>query len=293
MREKASPPQIFKERCTGCERCVAICPSFVLTMAGGKAELLRPEWCIECDHCGGVCPSEAIFRDGMAYERHPGGGKGSAVPSDLLHLLLRERRSIRNYTADPVPKETLAQILDAGRYGPTGTNSQNVHYIVLTSPDQIHELRAMTLRFYEKVFSRADHWIGRILLTLLTGRRTVAYLRESLPKMKVAREAFDRGQDRLFYHAPVVMIAHAESWDSSSSFNCSVALYHCSLKAHALGLGCCFNGFLVNAVNHDRKIKRWLAIPADHRCYAAMVLGYPGITYPNLVRRHPPKVEWR
>ena len=33
-------------------------------------------------------------------------------------------------------------------------------------------------------------------------------------------EAMNRGEDRLFYHAPAVMIAHAESWDSSSSFNC-------------------------------------------------------------------------
>jgi len=106
-------------------------------------------------------------------------------------------------------------------------------------------------------------------------------------------EAMNRGEDRLFYHAPAVMIAHAESWDSSSPFNCSVALYNCSLMAHTLKLGCCFNGFLVNAVNHDRKIKRWLGIPADHRCYSAMGLGYPNIKYERLVQRHPPKVMWR
>ena len=90
-------------------------------------------------------------------------------------------------------------------------------------------------------------------------------------------EAMNRGEDRLFYHAPEVMIAHAESWDSCSSFNCSVALYHCSLLAHTLGLGCCFNGFLVNAVNHDRKIRKWLAIPSEHQCYSAMTLGYQNI----------------
>ena len=63
--------------------------------------------------------------------------------------------------------------------------------------------------------------------------------------------------------------------------------------AHTLGLGCCFNGFLVNAVNHDRKIKRWLAIPPDHECYSAMTLGYQDMTYRRLIRREVPRVNWR
>ncbi len=293
MSRNISPPQIVESKCIGCERCVAVCPSFVLEMAGEKAKLLRAGWCIGCGHCGAVCPSEAIRWEGIVFKKHPKGGEVPAVTPETLDLLIRERRSIRRYTADPIPKPVLERILDAGRYAPTGTNSQNVHYVVLTSPDQINHLREMTLRFYEKIFSRVQNPIGRFFLSLMAGKKTVAYLQESLPKMAVAREAMNRGQDRLFYHAPAVVVTHAESWDSSSPFNCSVALYHCSLKAHSLGLGCCFNGFLVNAVNHDPKIKRWLGIPSDHRCYSAMALGYPNVKYPNLVERQSPKVVWR
>jgi hypothetical protein len=47
----------------------------------------------------------------------------------------------------------------------------------------------------------------------------------------------------------------------------------------------------VNAVNLSRKIKRWLDIPADHKCYSAMTLGFPDAKYLRLVRRHPPKVD--
>lgn len=240
-----------------------------------------------------VCPSEAVLWEGKVFEKHPQRGEVPAVTPETLDLLVRERRSIRNYLAEPIPKLILNQILDAGRYAPTGTNSQNVHYVVLTSPDQINKLREMTIRFYEKIFERVSHPLGRLILSLMAGKKTVAYLQESLPKMAVAREAMNRGQDRLFYHAPVVVVTHAESWDSSSSFNCSVALYNCSLKAHSLGLGCCFNGFLVNAVNHAPKIKRWLGIPSDHRCYSAMALGYPNIKYPGLIQRESPKVVWR
>ena len=289
-----NPPKVIESQCIGCERCVAVCPSFVLDMADEKSKVLRGEWCIGCGHCGAVCPSEAILHTGMDFEKHPKGGETPATPPEAMELLIRERRSVRNYTADPVPEQILKKIFDAGRYGPTGTNSQNVHYIVLTSPDQIERLREMTIRFYEKIFSRARGWFGSLFLSLVADKKTVEYLHESLPKMMVAREAMNRGQDRLFYHAPAVIIAHAESWDTSSSFNCSVALYNCSLMAHALGLGCCFNGFLVNAVNHSRKIKSWLGIlPADHRCYSAMGLGYPKMKYPRLVSRQHPKVAWR
>ncbi|MCX5909366.1 MAG: nitroreductase family protein [Deltaproteobacteria bacterium] len=249
--------------------------------------------CIECGHCEAVCPTGAVVCEAASLERAPGQGPGPAVSPETMELLLRERRSVRNYTPDPVPQGVLEKILEAGRYAPTGSNSQNVHYLVLTSPGPISQLGKMTLAFYEKMFSRVRGGVSGFIFALIAGRKTVEYLRSTLPKVEYAYERMKKGKDILFYHAPVVMLAHAESWDSSSSFNCSVALYHCSLMAHTLGLGCCFNGFLVNAVNHDRIIKRWLGIPADHKCYSAMTLGYPKVKYLRLVHRDPLQVTWR
>jgi len=286
-----NPPVVVEKDCIGCERCVAVCPSFVLDMVKGKSEVARGDWCIGCGHCGAVCPTEAILYEGIYLEMHPKKGEVSAISPEVLELLLRERRSVRNYTPDPVPKEVLNKILDAGRYAPTGTNSQNVHYVLLTSPDRIEELRRMTIRFYDRIFSRARGRFGTLLFSLIAGRKTAEYLRASLPKVEYANELMKQGKDCLFYHAPVVILTHAESWDPCSSFNCSVALYHCSLIAHTLGLGCCFSGFLSNAVNHAPKIKEWLGVPSDHNCYSAMTLGFPNVKYLRLVHRDPPKVE--
>ena len=290
MMGRVNPPVVNTKACMGCSRCVSVCPSFVLEMAEDKSAVVRGEWCIGCGHCGAVCPTEAIDREGSCFETHPQEGEAPATPPETLKLLLRERRSVRNYTRDPVPEEILKKVLDVGRYAPTGSNSQNVHYVVLTLPDRIAELQRMTTRFYDQVFSRVRGWPGMLLVSLIAGRKTAQYLRQSLPKVDYAKEQMKQGKDCLFYHAPVVMLAHAESWDPSSSFNCSVALYHCSLMAHTLGLGCCFNGFLVNAVNHAPKIKRKLGIPADHQCYSAMTLGFPDMKYLRLVHRCPPNV---
>ncbi len=293
MKRRGTPPKILPEKCTLCGQCVTVCPSYVIDFVEGKVEAIRGEWCIGCGHCGAVCPTEAVLQEATSFEGYPGGGSAPATSPETLGLLLRERRSIRNYSEAPVPKDILQEVLEAGRYAPTGSNSQNVHYIVLSSSEQISQLKSTTLAFYEKIFSWVRGRLGSFLMRLVAGRKTLAYLRGSLPKVEYAHGRMKRGKDILFYHAPVVILAHAESWDSSSSFNCSVALYNCSLMAHTLGLGCCFNGFLVNAANHDRKIKKWLGIPPDHKCYAALTLGYQQPKYRRLVHRAPPKVIWR
>jgi len=286
------PPKVEESKCINCGLCVTVCPSFVLEMRDKKAEVVRGAWCIGCDHCGAVCPTEAILHNGSS-ERESRSEMGPVLSPEALQHLFLERRSLRVYKKEPVPDTLLKQILDAGNCAPTGSNSQNVNYIFLTSPEKINQVREMTINFYGKIFSRLQSWFGSLILSWMAGAKTVEYLRESLPKFEYAYKKMKEGGDRLFYHAPVVVLTHAESWDSSSSFNCSSALYQSSLMAQSLGLGCCFNGILVNAVNHNHKIKGWLGIPPGHACYAAMTLGYPGIRYQRPVHRNPPKATWR
>jgi nitroreductase/NAD-dependent dihydropyrimidine dehydrogenase PreA subunit len=289
-KRELNPPEVTTEKCTGCGFCIEVCPAFVIDLIEEKAVVARGEWCIGCAHCGAVCPTGAILQK-AAIEDWP--QTGLAASSESLQRLLRQRRSVRVYGEKPVSQEILNKILDAGRYAPTGMNSQNVHYLVLSSPGEIEKLREMTIIFYEKIFSRAKGRLGAFVLSLIAGRKVTESLRESLPKLEYAKEQMKQGKDPLFYRAPALMLAHAESWDTCSAFNCSVALYNCSLMAHTLGVGCCFNWYLVNAVNHDRRIKQGLAIPADHGCFGAMTLGYQDIRYERLVNREPPKVRWR
>jgi nitroreductase/NAD-dependent dihydropyrimidine dehydrogenase PreA subunit len=293
MRRTYAPPKVIIKKCTGCGLCVKDCPAFVLEMRGNKASVVRGEWCIGCGHCGAICPEEAILHEATFFGKGLRPGPGPAADPEQLMLLLRERRSVRSYLDKPVPQKVLERIIEAGRYAPTGTNSQNVHYVVLTVPAQIDQLRGMVISFYMRIFKLIRWKLSAFLLSLFAGRRIVEKLRESIPKLEHVKGLMDQGEDCLFYHAPAVMVVHAESWDTCSPFNCAVALYHCSLMAHTLGIGCCFNGYLEGAINNDRKIKRWLGIPRDHRCYAAMTLGYQKTRYQRLVERDPAQVKWR
>ncbi len=53
-------PQIDRNRCTGCHRCVDICPTQALDQVDGKAYLRFPERCTYCSACEESCPEGAI-----------------------------------------------------------------------------------------------------------------------------------------------------------------------------------------------------------------------------------------
>ncbi len=53
------PAKVNKAKCTGCESCVAECPSEAISMAESKAQV-NPDSCIDCGVCVDACPEEAI-----------------------------------------------------------------------------------------------------------------------------------------------------------------------------------------------------------------------------------------
>ena len=54
---------------------------------------------------------------------------------------IRRRRSVREYTGDPIPREDLETIVDAGRLAATGSNKQPWDFIVVTEREMIDKLK--------------------------------------------------------------------------------------------------------------------------------------------------------
>jgi len=54
---------------------------------------------------------------------------------------IRKRRSIRKYTGDPIPRQDLETIVDAGRLAATGSNQQPWDFIVVTDRQMINQLK--------------------------------------------------------------------------------------------------------------------------------------------------------
>lgn len=52
-----------------------------------------------------------------------------------------KRRSVREFTGQPIPKEDLIKIVDAGRWAPSGYNRQPWDFILITDREMIIKLK--------------------------------------------------------------------------------------------------------------------------------------------------------
>jgi NAD-dependent dihydropyrimidine dehydrogenase PreA subunit len=51
---------VDKDKCTGCEECVNVCPSEVFEMQNGKSEPVNVDACVFCKSCEDGCPEGAV-----------------------------------------------------------------------------------------------------------------------------------------------------------------------------------------------------------------------------------------
>jgi nitroreductase len=77
---------------------------------------------------------------------------------------IRRRRSVREYTGDPIPREDLETIVDAGRLAATGNNKQPWDFVVVTEREMIEKLK-VAARWMEKagaiiavVMDKSSRW---------------------------------------------------------------------------------------------------------------------------------------
>ncbi len=62
---------INDDRCTGCDACVAVCPTNVLDLVENKSKVLRFEDCIQCEACMWACPTTALVMHNEGTEPPP------------------------------------------------------------------------------------------------------------------------------------------------------------------------------------------------------------------------------
>lgn len=285
---------INEKKCTGCGKCVKVCIPKALEMRGGKAAVGIPYACLRCGHCAAVCEYDAISETGTENKSITAAELKKSPTPEALQFLFRSRRSVRFYNDIPVSQKDLETILEAGRYTATGTNSQDVRYIVFTDPKKIEELRVAALPKVIKTMKLGGRVASiPVLGNSLLGEKLSSRMKDMyLPGMDNVRERIDQGEDLIFYNAPALMLVYAEKLDDTAAFGCSAALYNCSLMAHTLGIGCCFNGFLSTVINYDKKMKKTLGIPKYCKCWGAMTLGYQNVKFNKLTRRKPVDVKW-
>ena len=232
------------------------------------------EECNKCGHCLAACPSGAITVDGVRADDCPPLTRDLLPGSEQVAHLIRARRSIRRFRKKEVEQEVIQELLDLVRHAPTTSNSQMVHWVVLLGRERLAELAGLVV-----------DWL----------RRAVEEDPENPEVNKLIKviKAWEEGQDRIFHHAPALIVNHAPENVSLYREDCAIALTYLELAAPSMGLGACWLGFLMMAAQQDPRLREALGIPSDHLLHGAMIIGYPGYAYHRLPPREDAKVVWR
>ena len=263
---------IDQERCIGCGACVADCFPEAIQLMDGKAAVVGR--CIECGHCFAVCPTGAVdmgeeypTKDVIEFADWPPEFDG-----DVLLAALESRRSIRRFKHGKVPQAMLERVLDAGRFTPTGSNAQNVRYVVVQ--DVLEMVKAQVWENFQAII---DGYVAR----MGKGR-----LYDTLTRMQ-ARHMADPADDRLFFNAPALLIVC-----SPAPLNGGLAASSIALMAHVEGLGTLYSGFIQMALSQSPALCEALGVRPEE-IVACLLIGVPDVTYERTAPRKALNVEWR
>ncbi|MFW9906579.1 MAG: nitroreductase family protein [Candidatus Thorarchaeota archaeon] len=273
--------EIKPELCINCGYCVKACPSNIFAIDQDTVRVEFEEFCILCGHCIAICPEDAIRHkklDNKQFQPIPTTRKIN--PQDLF-TLYQTRRSIRNFKEKTIERDLLEQLISEARYAPTGSNLQNVEYLILQN-QAIPPLVANVRNFYAKVLKIFESSQSEDPTTLRRIRKWNFWLTEA-----------EKGRDVLFYNPPAVIIVYAPKDDSMASLNVGFAVAYLMLAAHVNGLGTVNIGYAVEAIRRNPKIAEELGISMEEfGIFAVLSIGYPVHEYSKIPIRNPASIKW-
>jgi nitroreductase len=194
-------------------------------------------------------------------------------PPEQVEQLLQSRRSIRTYTDQMVDKKFLLHLLNIASYAPTGGNSQPVHWHIIYDPNEVQHFAGLVIDWMRHTMEQRSSKTSNIDFNRLV-------------------TIWDSGIDRICRGAPHIVVAHASKDHGSALSSCIIALTYLELIAYGSGLGACWAGYFNAAANLWPPMMQALKLPEGHKCFGAMMIGYPKYRYRRIPLRNPPKITW-
>lgn len=180
-----------------------------------------------------------------------------------LNEAIRNRRSVRKYTDQPITREQIQALLDVAVLAPSGSNAQPWSFVVLQGASVVSSHSAA----------------AKEALLESEGEK------EWFQKYK---EFVSRPDFNMFHGAPALVIIYAKPQGFIAEYDCCLAAQNLMLTAHDMGLGTCWIGF-AQAYFNLPSVKAALNVPNDYKAVAPLVVGYP-VEMKDPIAKNPPVV---
>lgn len=205
--------------------------------------------CIGCGHCGVFCTANAFRLDPLT---------GNAATQHQYRALLETRRSIRKYS-DKVPsEEEINVLLSVLSQSPTGVNKQGITVRVVSGADAVANLLE-PVRKMLKILSYTG--IPQVAAKIAGMSDYIGRLR--------------RGEDIIFWEAPVVLFFHVPRSNLTGYTDGVIAASAVMNHAVSMGMGTLWNGiaeklYLITRSWHTSQTRRT-------KLTAVLCIGYPAL----------------
>jgi len=175
------------------------------------------------------------------------------------------RRSVREYTAQSIDRDTISRLINTAVHAPNAVNYQPWRFTVVRDQD---------------LLDRVSRGAKSHMLATMAG-----HLHEDRFRMRLSDPNF-----QVFYHAPALVLISAVAEGPWIVEDCALAAATLMLAAYEAGLGSCWIGFAQGYLNTPEG-KRSLDLPADCVPVAPIILGHPKVMPPP-VPRNAPEISW-
>lgn len=263
------------QSCIGCGQCASDCPAMIINMETGIPVINQDleGFCIGCLHCVVICSEKSVSILGHGPEEGlelP----GSEPNPEQMELLIKGRRSVRNYRDENIPTEIIEKLVEVASHAPSGHNDRQLLYTLISDKDVVDELRIEAFTGLENLV--ADN-------TLPEGMEMFADIIEAWK---------NDGTDILFRGAPHLLVVSAHEESAAPLPDCVIALSTFELYAKSHGVGTIWNGLATLTLTElVPSLRKRLQIPEDHVVGYVMGFGYPAIRYERTVDRGIPQIN--
>ena len=165
------------------------------------------------------------------------------------------RRSTRKMKSEPVPRALIERVIEAGRFAPSGSNSQTTHLIVIERQEILSRLAALVEREFAAMEAAPDMYRS----------------------LRSAILAAQRGGYVFHYGAPVLIVTANRADYGNAMADSACVLENMMIAANALDLGSCWINQLRWLRDHApvRACMEELGMGPEETVTGGLILGYP------------------
>jgi len=186
---------------------------------------------------------------------------------DATMKVIQDRRSIRNYTDEPVSDKDLDMILEAARQAPSGENAQPWRFIIVKDPEVRKKMGAIAGGGSGRRFTA--EFVTKKMQERFTN------LKDEEKRQRVFEKLTSGNVSTFLADAPVsiVVCGKKDVWDLP--YDTSAAIENILLMVTALELGACWVIAPCIDIRDEEQIKELLDIPEGFKAVSIIAVGHP------------------